>query len=226
VTWTGRSAGSCAAWTRRVRLTASSRAFLTSGLSPARASSRACRGTTVVARSTPSKRAVYSRTASAPRFFTSSQSGRICATAASTSVEARGRTPARAVRVRRAGPRPLRSMRRRPVREFTRLVYGARPTSPPHFEVRASPAVLLRAPPSVLGEQDDQRGEAGPEDQGAPGPQRQRPAEEGAGSAGREQVVVRPGADVLAGPQREQRGRRRAEDKAGRRGPGRPADEQ
>src|SRR5690349_4917593 len=183
VTWVTISDGICAPCTRLVRRAASSRAALTSGSSPASAASRACGGTLVVARSTPSKRAVYSRTASAPRLRTSSQIGRTRATAASTSVAARGRTPASSVRLRLAGARPRRSMR-----EITRLVYGDQAF------------LRRRTPPAVHGQQDDQGGEAGPERQRALGAQGQRPAEDGAVRADGEQVVVGPEPDVLAGP--------------------------
>src|SRR6266849_8033922 len=165
MTWVVVSGGSCAPCTRLVRLTASSRAALTWGPRPARASSRAAGGTRVVARSTPSKRAVYSRTAAAPRFRTSSQIGRTSATADSTSVVARGRTPDSSVRLRLAGPRPRMSMRRSSVlgssvlgssvlgssvlgssvRESTRLVYGE--------------CSLAGPTAAVLGQQDDERGQ-------------------------------------------------------------------
>ena len=80
VTW---SAGRCASCTGRTRRIISSSAALRSGLRAARASVSACAGTRLVGRSTPSKRAVYSRTAAAPRSRTSSQTGRICSRAAS-----------------------------------------------------------------------------------------------------------------------------------------------
>src|SRR5204863_2876645 len=150
----------------------------TSGASPASAASRACRGTRVVARSTPSKRAVYSRTASAPRPRTPSQIGRTSATAASTSVAARGRTPSSCVRVRLEAGRPRTSIRRRSIREITRLVYGEQ-----GFLGRRTAA-------AVLGHEHDQGGEARPERQRALGAQGQRGVEEDAVRAGGEQVVV------------------------------------
>ena len=64
------------------------------GSMAARAAASACCGTRVVSRSTPSKRAVSSRTAAAPRARTSSQSGRTTSRATSTSSAARGSTVA------------------------------------------------------------------------------------------------------------------------------------
>src|SRR5262249_33164691 len=150
-------------------------------------------------RSTPSNRAVYSRTAAAPRRFTSSQIGRTRATAASTSVAARGRTPASSVRVRLAGGRPRRSKR-----GITRPGYGGPRLRRPAHLACPLPYLGRRSPAAVLGQQDDQRGEARPEGQRALGPQGQRRVEEGAVRAGGQQVVVGPEPDVLAGPEHQQ----------------------
>src|SRR5260370_2642629 len=217
VTWVTISLGICAPCTSLVRRAASSRAILTSGASPARAGSRASGGTRVVTRSMPSKRAVYSRTASAPRRLTSSQTGRICATAASTAGAARGGTPVKAVRLRLPGPRPRRS-----IREITCLVYGACPhppsTSPSPFIPYLLPACPHAGCISSVGpggrgggpagarpgQQDDDRGEHRPERERALGPQPERRVEEGPVRAGREQMVICPQPDVLADPEREQ----------------------
>ena len=73
-----------------------------------------------LARSTPSKRSVYSRTAAAPRWRTSSQIGRTFSIAASTSSSALGSTGASFSLVSWAADDPRRS-----ILESTRPVYGA-----------------------------------------------------------------------------------------------------
>src|SRR4051794_24954003 len=78
------------ACTRRTRAIASSSAARTAGSMPASASSSADGGTARSGTSTPSRRAVISRTAWAPRSRTSSQSGRTTASTESMSVAARG----------------------------------------------------------------------------------------------------------------------------------------
>src|SRR5579859_6115705 len=212
-TWVGFSAGSCAWCTFLVRRAASLRALVTAGSRLASASWSACCGTTVVCRSTWSKRTVYSRTAGAPRRRTSSQTGRTRATAASTSVAARGRTPARAARLSWPGSRPRRS-----IREITRLVYGRpgflRLPVTARFPARF-PARSLGGPAGArLGQQDDARGAQRPEGQRALGPQGERGAEGGPGRAGREQVVVGSQPDFAADPQGDKPGGDRARDQA------------
>ena len=104
-------------WTRRARRIDSSRASRTRGSRPFSASSIAAAGTRVDSSSTPSKRAVSSRTAATPRWRTSSQIGRTFSRAASTSSSARGSTSRRS-----PGRDPRRS-----IREITTPVYGPRP---------------------------------------------------------------------------------------------------
>src|SRR5579863_7187962 len=116
VTW---PAGRCASCTGRTRRAISSSAALSPGSRAASAPASACAGTRLVGRSTPSKRAVYSRTAAAPRSRTSSQTGRICSRATPVSSAARGRTPASFSLVMAAAGRPRRS-----ITESTRPVYG------------------------------------------------------------------------------------------------------
>ena len=103
------------------------------------ASSRASAGTRVVARSTPSNRAVYSRTAAAPRWRTSSHTGRTCSAAAATSSAARGRTPDRLTRLSAAVSRSRRSIRS--IRGITRSVYGEWPVGR-----RRRPTMRTRGP--------------------------------------------------------------------------------
>src|SRR5579872_2221536 len=208
-TWVGVSAGSCAWCTFLVRRAASSRAFATAGSRLASASWSACCGTTVVCRSTWSKRAVYSRTAGAPRRRTSSQTGRTRVTVASTSVAARGRTPARAARLSWPGSRPRRS-----IREITRLVYGRLGFGRLAVTARFPARSLGGSAGAGLGQQDDARGAQRPERQRALGPQGERGAEGGPGRAGREQVVVGSQPDFAADPQGDKRGGDRARDQA------------
>src|SRR3954451_15476194 len=97
------------ACTLRTRTMASSSAARSVGSHSARARSRAACGTAKSSRSTPSSRAVISRTAWAPRIRTSSQRGRTVASTESMSVAARGR---RAASSRVPGSaEPRRSMR-------------------------------------------------------------------------------------------------------------------
>src|SRR4051812_17493960 len=88
---------------------ASSRAARTAGSMPASAASIASCGTAKSSRSTPSRRAVISRTAWAPRMRTSSHSGRTVASTESMSVAARGSRPESSRTPGSADPR--RSMR-------------------------------------------------------------------------------------------------------------------
>ena len=104
------SAGSWASCTSRARRAASASAARTAGSSARPASASAAAGTRVVARSTPSNRAVYSRTAAAPRCRTSSHTGRTASVAFSTSTAARGSTPASFPPDRPDGSVPRRSM--------------------------------------------------------------------------------------------------------------------
>src|ERR1700722_15742159 len=122
--------GRCASCTTRARLAASSSASRTAGSRVARAWLMASSDTRVRARSTPSKRRVYSRTAAPPRTRTSSVIGLTRSTARSTSRAARGSTPSSSRRVSPAASRPRRSMRvvtgLAPLSEVTCLVYERR----------------------------------------------------------------------------------------------------
>src|ERR1700749_828668 len=161
--------GSWASWTRRARRAAPSRARATAGSSALSAASRASGGTRVVSRSTPSKRAGYSRTAAAPRWRTSSHTGRICSAAAATSRVARGRTPDRLTRLRADSSRSRRS-----IREITRSVYGAG-LMPGGFVHMADPGAGVAAGVGhQLGQGDGQGREQRPEDERALGAQGQR----------------------------------------------------
>jgi len=91
-TRTGTLAASASATLRR-RSMASVNAARTSGASPAAASAKACAGTRKLSGTTWSKRSEYSASAASPRSATAWTIGRTCATAASTSNSARGRTP-------------------------------------------------------------------------------------------------------------------------------------
>ena len=102
--------GTWASWTTRARRAASSRASLTFGSMVSRARRRTSRGTRVCARSTPSNRLVYSRTAAPPRTRTSSVIGFTRSTARSTSRAARGSTPSSACLVSPSAARPRRSI--------------------------------------------------------------------------------------------------------------------
>src|SRR4051812_33081707 len=97
------------ACTFRTREIDSSSAARSVGSHSARARSSSARGTAKSSRSTPSSRAVISRTAWAPRRRTSSQSGRTVASTESMSVAARGSRPASSRAPGNADPR--RSMR-------------------------------------------------------------------------------------------------------------------
>src|SRR4051812_11929032 len=97
------------AWTRRTRVIASSSAARRDGSHSARARSSASWGTAKFSLSTPSSRAVISRTAWAPRMRTSSHKGRTVAMTESMSVAARGRRSASSRLPGSADPR--RSMR-------------------------------------------------------------------------------------------------------------------
>ena len=101
---------------------ASSSAARTAGSSAASAAGSASAGTRVVGRSTPSNRAVCSRTAAAPRARTSAQTGATAAIAAITSSSARGSTPASFALLR-----PVAAWPRRSIRGSTRPVYERRP---------------------------------------------------------------------------------------------------
>src|SRR4051812_48529564 len=93
-TWVVTSVRRWSACTRRTRAIASSSAARRVASHSASARSSSSCGTAKVARSTPSSRAVISRTACAPRSRTSSQSGRTVASTESMSVAARGSRPA------------------------------------------------------------------------------------------------------------------------------------
>ena len=114
------SPGSWARQTSRSRRMVSSSAARRFGSSASSAPASAAAGTRVLARSTPSKRSVYSRTAAAPRWRTSSQIGRTFSIAASTSSPARGSTGASFSLLSWAADDPRRS-----ILESTRPVYGA-----------------------------------------------------------------------------------------------------
>src|SRR3954449_11142653 len=108
-TWVVTSVRRWSACTFRTREIDSSSAARSVGSLSARARSRAARGTAKSGRSTPSSRAVISRTAWAPRIRTSSHSGRTVASTESMSVAARGSRPASSRAPGKADPR--RSMR-------------------------------------------------------------------------------------------------------------------
>src|SRR3954468_13947524 len=108
-TWVVTSVRRWSACTFRTRAIDSSSATRRVGSHSARARSSAAWGTAKSSRSTPSSRAVISRTAWAPRSRTSSQSGRTVARTESMSVAARGSRPASSRAGGNADPR--RSMR-------------------------------------------------------------------------------------------------------------------
>src|SRR5215470_5905694 len=213
VTW---PAGRCASCTGRTRRTISSSAARSVGSSPARASASTCAGTRLVGRSTPSKRAVYSRTAAAPRSRTSSHTGRICARATLVSSAARGRTPASFSLVIPAAGWPRRS-----ITESTRSVYGAS-----RFIRRAVHMPNNGDdPPGPVPAGTGQQLEAAGHHPGGQGPQPERP-----GRAER-QRIAQPGTDrqggqlvledsepgVLAHPARHERGGERPGEQPGHR---------
>ncbi len=134
-------AGRCASCTGRTRRTISSSAARSFGSSPARASASTCAGTRLAGRSTPSKRAVYSRTAAAPRSRTSSHTGRIRSSATPVSSAARGRTPASFSLVMAAAGCPRRS-----ITESTRSVYEASPDPRGPVHMPRGPATGSHSP--------------------------------------------------------------------------------
>src|SRR5262245_10051770 len=159
-------------------------------------------------RSTPSKRAVYSRTAAAPRSRTSSHTGRICARATLVSSAARGRTPASFSLVIPAAGCPRRS-----ITESTRSVYGASA-----FARRAvhMPNTGGR-PPGPVPAGAGQQFEAAGHHRGAQGPEPERPGraelqrieQPGTDRQGGQLVLERGEPRVLPDPASHERGGKR-----------------
>src|ERR1700759_2766328 len=201
--------GSWASCTSRARRASSSRARATAGSTALSAASRASGGTRVVSRSTPSNRAVYSRTAAAPRWRTSSHTGRICSAAAATSRVARGRVPDRLTRLSAASSRSRRS-----IREITRSVYGAGSMPAVFVHIADTGATVAADVGHQLGQADGQGREQGPEDQRALGAQRQRGVQVGAVRLGQQRVLERGAAVVAADPPHDGGGAQAAQDQA------------
>src|SRR5580693_8367385 len=233
--------GTWASWTTRARRAASSRASLTFGSMVSRARRRTSPGTRVCARSTPSNRLVYSRTAAPPRTRTSSVIGFTRSTARSTSRAARGSTPSSTCLVSPSAARPRRSITvvtgLTPLSEVTCPVYeGRRPVAEPSACWTAACLACLSRRLSVVngggiigagvggaagapfGDQDDDRGDQRPERQRALGAKGERCGEQRAGRAAAQVLVVAGQADLLAQPEHDERAGDAAEDQAGRRG--------
>src|SRR6516165_613034 len=213
LTW---PAGRCASCTGLTRRTISSSAARSFGSSPARALASACAGTLLVGRSTPSKTAVYSRTAAAPRSRTSSHTGRIRAMATPVSSAARGRTPASFSLVIPAGGCPRRS-----ITESTRSVYGASRFAGRTVHMPNNGGHLPGPVPAGTGHQFEAAGHRPggqhPEPERTGRAERQRIAQPGTDRQGRQLVVKRGKPRLLPYPARYERGGQRPGEQPGHR---------